>query len=448
MSIITTPFGWLLLQLYNFTTNYGLAIILFSLIVKVILLPFAMKSKRGMLQQQRLQPRLKELEKRYAGNKAKYNEEVQKIYREEKINPMSGCIWSLIPFPILIALYAVVRQPLSTMMSLAKDQITLLTEHFSVASGTYSQLQVAQKIHLNFDEAKSLVSGVRDIDFSFLGINLAETPDWKFFTKISGKPFSEVWPMLGLFLIPILSAVLAFLSTWLVQKITNKGMPKDSEPQVGAATMKSMNLMMPLISLWIGFVMPGALGIYWCATSFFSIIQEVILTKHYNKVLDALDADRIEKEKLIEAELERKRAETERLKAENATVVNPNTSKKKLQQAEKKTAAEKQAAWEAEQARKNAGASAGADEETGAVGDRPFARGRAYRADRYGEAKTEEKASESVVEADTGEIESDVEENVTVKAESVPQAQEDVSEYDDEPEYDDDEPEDEPDDEE
>ena len=387
MSIITTPFGWVLLQLYNLTRNYGLAIILFGLIVKLILLPFAMKSKRGMLQQTRLTPRLKELEKRYAGNKAKYNEEVQKIYKEEKINPMSGCIWSLIPFPILLGLYAVVRQPLSTMMALGKTEIATLAETFALSSsGTYSQLKIADAIHQNFPAAKAVVAGVKDFDFSFLGMNLSKIPDWKFFTKIKGLPFSEVWPMLGLFLIPILSAVLAFLSTWLVQKITDKSKPKSDEPDPAATTMKSMNIMMPLISLYIGFAMPGALGLYWCATSFFSIIQEVWLTKHYTKILDAQDAVRLEKERLLEEELERKRAETERLKAENATVVNPNTSKKKLQQAEKIAAAEKQAAWEAEQLKNKADPRDGADEETGAIGDRPYARGRAYKADRYSAA--------------------------------------------------------------
>lgn len=406
-SIITTPFGWLLLQLYNLTKNYGIAIILFGLLVKLVLLPFAMKSKRGTLQQTRLQPRMKELEKKYAGNKAKFNEEVQKMYKEEKINPMSGCIWSLIPFPILLALYAVVRQPLSTMMRLGKEQISLLAETLNVTTtGTYSQLAIAQKIHEQFDTAKAVVPGVKDFDFSFLGINLADTPDWKFFTKLSGKSFDEIWPMLGLFLIPVLSAVLAFLSIWLVQRITEKGKPKSDEPQPGAATMKSMNIMMPLISLYIGFAMPGALGLYWCASSFFSIIQEVWLTKHYTKILDAQDAVRLEKERLIEEELERKRAETERLKAENATVVNPNTSKKKLQQAEKQLAAEKQANWEAEQQKLRGETTESEAEVSGAIGDRPYARGRAYKADRFGAVVSpvaESAAEQAFVESSTEE---------------------------------------------
>ena len=92
MSIITVPFSWLLMTLYDMFQNYGIAIILFALVVNLILTPFMGKSKQSMLRQQRLQPRLKELERRHGANQQKYQQEVQKLYQEEKINPMSGCL--------------------------------------------------------------------------------------------------------------------------------------------------------------------------------------------------------------------------------------------------------------------------------------------------------------------------------------------------------------------
>ncbi len=415
MSIITTPFAWLLLTLYNIVSNYGLAIILFALIVKLVLLPFSMKSKRGMLQSTRMQPRMKELEKKYTGNKAKYNEEVQRMYKEEKINPMSGCIWSLIPFPILLALYSVIRQPLSTIMSLSSEQITKVADTLKnigvevATKGTYYQIEIAQKIHENYDAVQAVVPAVKDIDSSFLGLNLSQIPNWKFFTEVGGKSFAEIWPMLGLFLIPILSAVLAFLSSYIIQKMTAPKKKDDEAP--AAATMKGMTYMMPLISLWIGFVMPASIGVYWCATSFFTILQEIWLTKKYTVILDAQDAERREKERLRDEELERKRIETEKLKAEGATTVNPNTSKKKLQSSEKQTAAEKQAAWEAKRAAEKAKRSA--DESK--IGDRPFARGRAYMLDRFadGIAPVDE---ETVPEAPTAEALPPATEDVTGSA--------------------------------
>lgn len=119
MSWITAPFAWLLKALYELTGSYGWAVILFGVVVNLILLPFMAKSKKSMMRTSRLQPRIAELQRRHEGNQQKLNEEMAKLYREEKINPMSGCLWSLIPFPILIALYSVIRQPLTKMMSLS-----------------------------------------------------------------------------------------------------------------------------------------------------------------------------------------------------------------------------------------------------------------------------------------------------------------------------------------
>ena len=128
-STIVKPFAWLLLQFYEWTGNYGLSVILFALVVNLILLPFMAKSKKSMMRTSRIQPKINELQKRHEGNPQKLNEEMAKLYREEHINPMSGCLWSLIPFPILIALYSVIRQPLTRMLYLTKDQVTTLTNY-------------------------------------------------------------------------------------------------------------------------------------------------------------------------------------------------------------------------------------------------------------------------------------------------------------------------------
>jgi len=147
--------------------------------------------------------------------------------------------------------------------------------------------------------------------------------------------------------------------------------------------------MMPLISLWIGFSMPGALGLYWIASSAFSIIQDVLLNIHYKKIMDAEDAERRERMAAVEAERAAKRAETEKLRAANATVTNPNTSKRKLAMQQKQKSEEKDLEWEATQLEKKriaAGKPARADQKKAnpsAVGDRPYARGRNYKPDRF-----------------------------------------------------------------
>jgi len=125
---ICVPFAWLVRLFYNLTNSYGVALILFTLVIKLIMLPFQMKSKKSMMRMSRVSGQMQELQKRYAKNQAKLQEEMQKLYEEEGVNPMSGCLWSLIPFPILIALYSIIRQPITHFMMLSKDVLQTVVQ--------------------------------------------------------------------------------------------------------------------------------------------------------------------------------------------------------------------------------------------------------------------------------------------------------------------------------
>ena len=387
---IAKPFGMLLLWLYSLVNNYGVAIILFACIVKLILLPFQMKSKKSMMRMSRLQPRMKELEKRHEGNQRKYQEEVSKMYKEEHINPMSGCLWSLIPFPILIALYEAIRYPLTVMMRVPQELLSeggaiaaKLTElgFTSTASDAYVQLEQSQFISNHFADFAGLSDKLVQINYKFLGLNLGDMPQWNFFTKCDWSQTSSWLPALGLFLIPVISA---FMS-WLSMKISQAGNPPAPGGEKAAAQMKGMNIMMPLVSLYICFIMPAALGIYWIFNSVLAVIQDMILNKYYKKKMDAEDAERQEKYRLREAELERKRQETDRLKAEGLTQRNENTSKKKLQAKQKAELDELKAAAVREERAKRREKLGIVEEEKPAsqVGNRRYARGRAYVPDRF-----------------------------------------------------------------
>jgi len=330
---------------------------------------------------------------------------------------MSGCLWSLLPLPIMLALYTVIRQPLTKLMSLTAEQVTTLTELFTNMSGYvaptgrsafYAELTLANYVHQFFDQAKAAVPNVMDIDFGFLGLNLGEFPQWNFMFKTDWSD-SKVWlPALGLFLIPVVSGLLSYFS----MKVSQAGTPMQNEQQ----NMKGMMLMMPLFSVYIGFIMPAALGIYWITNNILAIIQDAILNAHFKKVFAAEDAERLEQERLFEAELEKKRQETEKLRAEGKTAVNTNTSKKKIQAVEKQREEERIAAEKAAEkaARK---AAMGVTDETpdSAVGDRLYARGRAYMADRYRtgkaweepEAVEEEAVPAASEEAETADVETD-----------------------------------------
>ena len=389
MEYIAKPFGWLLLTLYNLVGNYGVAVFLFALVVKIILLPFQMKSKKSMMRMSALQPQVQELQKRHEGNPRKLQEETSKLYKEEHVNPMSGCIWSLIPFPILLALYRAIRFPLTTMMGVSSDLLaeggaltTKLTEmgFSSSANAAYIQLQQSQFISENWSkfDFTTISEKLQFINYKFLGVNLGELPKLKFWEN------GLTWAAIGLFLIPIVSAVLSYLQMQISQKSTPQTGTTQQQAQ-SAQQMKTMNLMMPLVSLYICFIMPAALGIYWIFTSLLGIIQDVILNKVYGKQMEAERAEREARQRAREAEYERKRQETERLRAEGKTQENANTSKKKQQARQRAEMDELRAAAQREE-RAAKRAAMGLEEEKipdSQVGNRRYARGRAYVADRF-----------------------------------------------------------------
>ena len=419
---ITKPFAWLMVKLYELTGNYGVAVILFALAVNLVLTPFMAKSKKSMMRSTRLQPRIQELQKRHEGNPQKLNQEMQNLYREEGVNPMSGCLWSLIPFPILIALYSVIRQPITRMMFAAQDVVTTLQDYF-VANGLYTvpakadayvEIKLANLAHENWEavtaDLAGKIDGLLDVDFGFLGLNLGSQPQWNFFVSTDWSDVSIWLPALGLFLIPFISAALS----WLSMKISNMANPQqDAQTQ---ASMKTMNLMMPLMSIWICFVMPAAMGIYWIANSVFGMIRDFTLTKVYKRKLDKEDAERQAMRSAREKELEEKRLETKRLRAEGKTEKNANTSKKKIQANEKQKQDERKAALDkAERAARRERLGIKEEEKPASqVGNRRYARGRAYVADRFTNPENAEEATLAAAAASEGAdpIDESVEETV------------------------------------
>ena len=384
-------FAWPLVKFYELTGSYGLAVVFFALLVNLLMTPFMAKSKKSMMRSTRLQPRIQELQKRHEGNPQKLNAEMQKLYSEEGVNPMSGCLWSLIPFPILIALYSVIRRPLTRMMFVTQEVVDTL-QSFFVEQGwyiipekadAYVEIKLAEIAHTHWDEVQSAlagkIDGLMNIDFTFLGVNLGQQPEWNFFSHTDWSDPSVWGPALGLFLIPFISAGLS----WLSMKISNMANPVDNAQ--AAASMKSMNIMMPLMSIWICFIMPAAMGIYWIANSVFGMIRDYVLTMKYKKQLDIEDAEKAAIRAEREKELEAKRLETERLRAEGKTEVNANTSKKNLRASEKQKNEERKAALERAEraARRERLGIQEAEIPASQVGNRRYARGRAYVPDRY-----------------------------------------------------------------
>ena len=406
MSLITVPFSWLLTQLYDMFSNYGIAVILFALVVNLIMTPFMGKSKQSMLRQQRLQPRMQELQRRHGANQQKYQEELQKLYREENIKPLGGCLWTLIPFPILIALYSVIRRPLSVMQGLSEETVALIqttleklgafdVSGLSNQQQAYSEMFLAQAAHENLDAILAVVPDYKDFSYEFLGMNLGNVPDWRIWTLDFSDP--AVWvPGICLASIPLISAGLSYLSMKVSMARNNQPAAATDTAAVATESMsKSMQLTMPLMSIWICFIMPAAMGVYWIANSLFGMIRDWVLTKYYTKKMLEDDVEWQERERAREAaaaEHDRKRAEAEARRAAGIIEDNKNTSKKKQKAAEKQRKEEmKAAAAAAERAERRERLGVQEPEvPTSQVGNRRYARGRAYDPNRFNTEATEE----------------------------------------------------------
>ena len=377
---ICIPFAWLLRALYELTSSYGWALVLFTVVIKLIMLPFQMKSKKSMMRMSRFQPMIKEIQTRYKNNQVKMNEELQRLYAEEGVNPMSGCLWSFLPFPILIALYSIIRQPITRFMMLTTTAMQGVIDAVSAAGfdlaaiamtandgavtvkdgltqlqpyGQITLVKAAQELGV------ALPEGWIHMDFSFLGMDLTTIP-----SNVIGQIGTGGWAVIGVLLIPIVSGALSFWQS----KVSMAGNPAAADPNDPTARSSRMVMwMMPIMSLWIGFTLPASLGVYWIANSVLMLVQEKVLNKYFKKSMAAEDEAR-----------EKARMEDRLHRMEEARVAQQQREAEKKSLKEKQKAAQAAKAAKAEKARK-------ATTENGRIGDRPYARGRSFNADHYGE---------------------------------------------------------------
>jgi len=290
MSFITEPLGVVMNFFYEFLAfeNYGLAIILFTLLTRIILFPLTLKQQKSMLMTQELQPKLRELSENYGDDREKLSIEQQKLYQKYGVNPMAGCLPILIQFPLIIAIYKIVRNPLQYISGLSSEVILKLGQAWQTVQGVASdklykaadavdQLNV-NSFFLSADAETLAANGVTSGDFinmDFLGIfNLGETP-WHALKNV----FEGDFALAALILIPILATGTTYLSQWITT-----GMKKKKKKDVQDNTQQATNMMlklMPLVTLYFAFVLPAALGFYWFVGNLLSLLQTVLMNKFF-----------------------------------------------------------------------------------------------------------------------------------------------------------------------
>ena len=309
MKIFGWPLGFIMLGCYMVTgNNYALAIVLFTVATKLALLPLSIKQQKEQAKMQLFQPKLENIQKKYGNNKERYNEEIQKLYTEEGYNPMAGCLPSLIQFPILFGIMDVVYKPVYHILRVSTSVINQMISiaeaagnELGGAASYYSQINLMKVVKSTpeiFSEIEpEIVEKIANFDMNFLGLDLSVVP--QFSLKYEGG-FN--WYLL----IPILCGVFQLLQT------VYMNMTSSTQKQAGA--MNAMFYLFPLMSVYIGFVVPAGAGFYWAISALFMLIQSVFLNIFYNpkKLADQIEAQ-------MEAEKEEKRQKRvearERLKA-------------------------------------------------------------------------------------------------------------------------------------
>lgn len=280
--IFGIPFGYLMMWIYDLVQNYGVAIILFTLVTKIILLPINYKTQKNAARMQFLNPKLAKLKKSYQNNPQKLQAEQMKLYQEEGVNPIGSCLPAVVQMILLFGVLDVVYKPLTHIIRFSGGVISKARDLASEISGTAisksdlrQELRILNVFEHHQDKFSSIGENFNQLvsdfyeNFSFLGVNLGQIPK---------KPDS--WgdaSAVGLFLIPIFAGIAQLLYT-LYTQIHQKRKNPDM-PNMGA--MNIMLYLMPLISVWFAFKVPAGVGFYWIFSSIFSLVITFCLNCYF-----------------------------------------------------------------------------------------------------------------------------------------------------------------------
>lgn len=275
-NFIGSIFGYVLWAIFWVFQNFGVAIIIFTLIFRAILFPSSIKQQRSMAANASLQAKQKEIREKYANNKAKQNEEIQKLYEKEGVSPMSGCATSLFPMFIMLGIYYSVVRPLSNVIHLSADainHINMIPGVYTTQNNIYSEIN-ALRLFTNPSNVDLLINHglpakeITEIHnlaggFNFLGLDLLSIPKDTGFTS-------------PIILIPILCLVTSLGSQILTMKMQGNPM----QGQQGCT--KYMLLLLPLLTVYISYIVPGAVGFYWVWSTIFGFVQTLLINKFFS----------------------------------------------------------------------------------------------------------------------------------------------------------------------
>ena len=277
LDFLPNALGWIIKVCYSLVNNYFLALLLFAIVMQIVLLPFSIKQQKNNVQQAKLAPKTAAIRKKYAGRndaptQQKMQPELPAMYQNEKYSPFGGCRPLLIQMPILFALYNVVMNPLRYITGISMDTITQIQTHMTDDLGI-----VLNPRSLHIDTMNYIRQDMGYYVEKFSELADKTLPDLSFFgTDLSLIPTFNFNPFDWLMLVPILTFVFMLLTQKITRMFTYQS-PESIEAQK-SPTMKIMNWSMPLLSVWIAFSVPAAIGLYWIFRNIISCIQQIVLS--------------------------------------------------------------------------------------------------------------------------------------------------------------------------
>lgn len=281
-------FGYLLKGLYYLVNNYGMAIILFTVVIKLLLLPLSIKQQRTMKKSIKMQDKMKSIQFKYKNDQEKMNQELMKMYKEENMSPFSGCITAIVQMILLLSIFYLVKSPLTFMEKVNADKIntytTQLQESEVQINKAYPEIDLIREYNLlkvKNPEDENIEK--LNIKMNFLGLDLSKVPQ---------QNMNDY----TVYIIPILYIISSFISIRLTTTMQQKNMKKDKEIIDGETgevekkedenemdtmnqTNKMMSWMVPIMSISIAFVAPLGLALYWFINNVLMIVERLILEK-------------------------------------------------------------------------------------------------------------------------------------------------------------------------
>lgn len=275
MGAISSIFGYLLDWLYNFFNNYGVAIIVFTILLKIILIPITIKQQSTLKKSNKLQEQMKVLQVKYKNNPEMLNQEMMNLYKSEKISPFSGCLSSILQLVIILSVFWLVSQPLTYMKKVDADVINQYKQEITQSGNTqtaYPEIAIINQKGSSDERVQ--------INMEFLGIDLSKVPtqslnDWR------------VYIIPGLY---IITSIISVKLTTNMQKkdkekkkdiVIEDGKPKEEEEEINPMEQMNKNMlyMMPIMAVMISIVAPLGLALYWLISNILMIIERLVINK-------------------------------------------------------------------------------------------------------------------------------------------------------------------------